>query len=119
MIDLIIHWLVATVAVLVTTYLLPGVVIDSIWTAGVVAIVIAAINLFVRPLIIVLTLPINIMTLGLLTLVINALLIMLVDWIVPGFTVANFWWALLFGIILVIIEWTLGLFAKPTKINKK
>lgn len=116
---LLLNWLVSTIAIIATTYLLPGISIDNFWTAGIVAIVLAVVNIFIRPLILILTLPLNILTLGLFTFVINALMIMLVDWIVPGFTVADFWWALLFSIILTIIQWLLGLFAKPTTNNYK
>ncbi|KKT00113.1 MAG: hypothetical protein UV76_C0013G0001, partial [Candidatus Nomurabacteria bacterium GW2011_GWA2_43_15] len=59
-----------------------------------------------------LTLPLTIVTLGLFILVINGLLVMLASYIVPGFTVASFWWALLFGIVLAIVSWVLERFEK-------
>lgn len=69
------------------------------------------INAIIRPILILLTLPLNILTLGLFTLVINALLIMLAAAIVPGFTVQGFWWALLFGLVLAVINYVLGAIA--------
>ncbi len=96
--------LLSSVAVFVTANILPGVRIDSFFTALVVAVVLGFINTFIRPLIFLLTLPINILTLGLFTLVIIAGLVLLVAWIVPGFHVDGFWWAMAFAVILAIIN---------------
>ena len=96
--------LIYALAVFVTAYILPGVMVSGFIAALITAIVIAAINIFVRPLVLLLTLPINILTLGLFTFVINALLIMLAAAIVPGFDVASFWWAVLFSIVLAIVS---------------
>ena len=109
---IIIHWIVSALAILVTAYVLPGVNVDGLTAALVLAVVLGAINAFLRPLLIVLTLPISIMTLGLFVLVINALLVLLASYIVPGFAVANFWWALLFGIVLAIVSSVLQMFEK-------
>ncbi|OGY46599.1 MAG: hypothetical protein A2840_02845 [Candidatus Buchananbacteria bacterium RIFCSPHIGHO2_01_FULL_47_11b] len=106
---LLIKWLVYTVAILITAYLLPGVILDSVFAAVVAALVIGIINTFFRPLVLILTLPLNIVTLGLLTFVINALLIMLASAIVPGFGVVNFWWALLFSLVVAIINSAFGM----------
>jgi putative membrane protein len=81
------------------SYLLSGIAIDSFWTAIVVAIVLAVLNAIVRPLLILLTLPITLVTLGLFLLVINALIIELADKLIDGFEVRNFWWALLFSLL--------------------
>ncbi len=105
---LIINWLILTLAILITAYLLPGVMIETLTAAIVAALILGIINVSLKPLLIILTLPINILTLGLFTLVINALLILLVAWLVNGFEVANFWWALLFAIVLSIINAFLG-----------
>lgn len=99
-----VNWLIYTLAIIITAYLLPGVAIESLFAALVAALVLGLINAVLRPIILILTLPINILTLGLLTLVINALLVMLADFIVPGFSVGSFWWALLFSIILSIVN---------------
>jgi len=91
---------------------LPGVTLDGFVAALIVAVVLGAINAFVRPILVVLTLPITIMTLGLFVLVINALLVLLASSIVPGFAVASFWWALAFGIVLAIVSAVLESFEK-------
>ncbi len=101
------HWLVGTVAIMISSYLLPGVGV-TLFGAIALAVVLALINIFIKPLIFVLTLPINILTLGLFSLVINAALIMLAAEIVPGFTVASFWSALWFSIILSLVTMVFG-----------
>ena len=107
-----IHFLVSAVAILITAYVLPGVHVSGLLAAFVLAVVLGAINLILRPILIFLTLPITILTLGLFVLVINGLLIMLASYIVPGFAVDNFWWALLFGVVLAIVNWVLQVFEK-------
>ena len=102
-----IHFLVSAVAILISAYILPGVHVTGILAAFVLAIVLGAINLILRPILVVLTLPVTILTLGLFVLVINGLLVMLAGVIVPGFTVDSFWWAFLFGIVLAVIEYLL------------
>lgn len=102
-----IHWVVSALAILVAAYLLPGVDVTLIG-ALVLAIVLALINIFLKPLITLLTLPINIVTLGLFSLVINALLILLAAAVVPGFSVDGFWTALFFSILLALINWLFG-----------
>ena len=106
----IIRFLVSTIAILITAYILPGVHLNGIITALVLAVVLGVINIFLRPVIIFLTLPISVMTLGLFTLFINGALVMLASYIVPGFTVANFWWALLFSIVVTLINYVLQIF---------
>ena len=105
-----IHFLISTLAILITAYVLPGVHVSGLVSAFVLAVVLGAINLILRPILIFFTLPITILTMGLFILVINGLLVMLAGVIVPGFTVDNFWWALLFGIVLAIINWILQIF---------
>ena len=107
-----IHFIVSALAILVTAYILPGVHVDGIVAALVLAVVLGVINTILRPILVFLTLPLTIVTLGLFILVINGLLIMLASSIVPGFTVASFWWALLFGIVLAIVSWVLEKFEK-------
>jgi putative membrane protein len=98
------NWLIATAAVLVVAYVLPGVSVSSFFVAFVTAVVIGFINTFLRPLLIFLTLPLTIFSFGLFLLVINAFLIMLASALIPGFEVVNFWWALLFSLVLSIIN---------------
>lgn len=110
--NLLIKLLVSTLGIIITAYLLSGVMIDGIFTAFVAALILGIINVIIKPILIILTLPINFLTLGLFTFVINAGLIMLVAAIVPGFNVAGFWWAILFGIVLSIINFFLNLVIK-------
>jgi putative membrane protein len=104
LLNIIIHWLVTSVAFLATAYLLPGVVVTSFGTAVIAAGVLGIINAVLRPLLVFLTLPITVVTMGLFLFVLNALIIMAVSSLVDGFSVANFWWALLFSIILSLIN---------------
>ena len=98
------HWFVATIAILVTAYLVPGVTV-TLTGAIIAAVVLGILNLFIKPILFILTLPITILTLGLFSLVINALLVWLAGSIVPGFVVTGFWWALLFAVILSVVNW--------------
>jgi putative membrane protein len=82
------------------SYLLNGITIDTFWTAIILSIVLGLLNAIVKPLLILFTLPITIITLGLFLLVINALIIIIADKLLDGFEVRNFWWALLFGLLL-------------------
>lgn len=109
---ILIHWLIGGLAVLAAAYLLPGVHVTNFFSALITALVLGIVNVFLKPLLILLTLPINILTLGLFTLVINAFLVMLADLIVPGFRVDSFWWALLFGLVLWVINSFLSSLAK-------
>src|SRR3989344_1741847 len=101
---MLINLLVSSLAVFITAYLLPGVLLDSFWDAVLVAILLGVVNMFIKPILILLTLPATILTLGLFTFVINALMILLVDSLVAGFSVANFWWALLFSLVISIVS---------------
>jgi len=100
----IIRFLLTGVAVILTAYLLPGVSVDSYLTALIVALVLAIVNLIVKPILILFTIPITILTLGLFLLVINALMILLTAYFVDGFTVDGFWWALAFSLVLSIFN---------------
>ena len=102
------HWLIYAVAIVITAYLLPGVRLSGFFAALVTALVLGLINTFIKPLLLLLTLPLNILTLGLLTFVINALLILLTSAIVPGFVVTGFWWALGFSLVLSIMNYALS-----------
>jgi putative membrane protein len=86
------------------TYILSGVHMDSFVTALIVAVVLAVLNALVKPILVILTLPITIITLGLFLFVINALIILLCDKLIDGFKVDGFWWALLFSILLSIVS---------------
>jgi putative membrane protein len=99
-----IQLVISTLAVLIASYILPGVSIDdnSFFTALMVAAVLAFLNAVLKPIMIILTIPVTIISLGLFLLVINALIILLAAKLVDGFHVDGFWWALLFSLILSI-----------------
>jgi putative membrane protein len=102
------HWLMATLAILVAAYIVPGVVVTPAG-AIIAAVVLGALNLILRPILVIFTLPINILTLGLFSLVINAFLVMLASVIVPGFSVFGFWSAFIFAIALAVVNWMFNL----------
>ena len=100
---LLVHWIVNSLAIMVAAYVVPGVYVQSFLVAMIAALVLGLINLTLKPILLILTLPINILTLGLFTFVVNAVLILLVAAIVNGFQVADFTTALIFGIVLSIV----------------
>lgn len=103
--DILIRLIIGTIAVFVAAYILPGIKLEGGWTTAlIVAIVLGLVNAFIKPILLVLTLPLNILTLGLFTFVIMALMVMLVSAIVPGFSVDGFFWAMLFAIIFSLIN---------------
>ena len=108
----IIHFLVSAIAILISAYLLPGVYVNGLITAFILAVILGVVNTFVRPVLVLLTLPLTVVTFGLFILVINALLIMFASYIVPGFTVAGFWYAFLFGIVLAAVDYVLQVFER-------
>jgi putative membrane protein len=101
---LILRLLLTALAVVLLSYVLPGVNVDSMWTAIVLAVVLALLNFLVKPLLVLFTLPVTILTLGLFLLVINALIILFAENLVPGFQVAGFWWALIFSLLLSFLQ---------------
>lgn len=100
---LIFHWVLAAVAIGIAAYLIPSVTVTPIG-ALVLAIVLGIIHTFIKPVISLLTLPITILTLGIFSLVVNALFVLLAALIVPGFSVGGFWSALLFAIVLSFVN---------------
>lgn len=97
--------ILTALAVIVTSSVLPGVSIENAWTSVIVAAVLSFLNAIVKPLMIILTIPITIFTLGFFLLVINAFMILLTDQIVDGFEVNSFFTAFLFSIVLSIVNW--------------
>lgn len=110
--ELLLTWIVLSIAIYATAYILPGVTVTGLFASILVAMFMGIVNTIIKPILIVLTLPLNILTLGLFTLVINALLVLFVAAIVPGFKVNNFWWAMAFSIILAVINGFLLLIIK-------
>ncbi len=107
-----IHWLVSFLAILVASYLVPGFPHASLLSLALLAVVLGIINVFFKPIILLLTLPINIVTLGLFSLVVNALLIMLAGMVVPGLGMISFWTAFFFSIVVSLVTALFGLMVK-------
>jgi putative membrane protein len=118
---LIIHWFLSALAVMITAYLLPAdaIYLKSFFVALVLAVVLGFLNTIIRPILIIFTLPIEILTLGLFTFVINAGLVLLASGIVPGFHVSSFWWALAFSLVLFLVNSVLHLFEPKKKHSKE
>lgn len=102
--SLIISFIANMISVGISAYLLPGVNVTSLsalfWTVLVMSIV----NTLIKPILIIITLPINVLTLGLFSLIINAILILIVDYFVAGFSVDGLLWALLFSVVMSIVS---------------
>ena len=114
---IIIHWFLSAVAIIITAYLLPkeAIFVQSFFVALVVAVVLGFLNTIIKPILVVLTLPIEILTLGLFTFVINACLVLLTSHLVAGFYVKSFWWALAFSLVLWLINTILHFFEPGKK----
>jgi putative membrane protein len=97
--------LLSALAVIISAYVIPGVNVDGFLTALVVAVILGLLNAFVKPVLVILTIPITILTLGLFYLVINVIIIYIAAAIVPGFVVAGFLSALFFSIVLALVSW--------------
>ncbi len=102
--NLLVRLLVNALIVFGLAWALPGIHIATFWTAMLVAAVLALLNVFVQPLLILLTIPVTIITLGLFLFVINALVVLIAEAIVPNFVVDSFWWALLFSILMAALN---------------
>tara|TARA_R110000868_G_scaffold1635_12_gene13162 strand:+ start:7456 stop:7806 length:351 start_codon:yes stop_codon:yes gene_type:complete len=102
--NLILRILLSAIAVVILAKILPGVGVDSYTTAIIVAIVLSLLNFIVKPILVILTLPVTILTLGLFLLIINAIIILLADYFIDGFQVNNIWWALLFSLLLSFLQ---------------
>ena len=112
---IILKMLLTAIAVVILAQILPGVQVDGYTSAIIVAIVLGLLRIFIRPLIILFTLPITIMTLGLFLFVINAIIILLADKLIDGFAVSGFWYALLFSLLLSFFQSILYSFLKEKK----
>ena len=106
-----IHWLIITLALWVTAYILPGVHVGSYQALAVAAIVLGLVNALIRPILTILTLPITILTLGLFYLVVNGCTFLLASKMVSGFQVDGFWWAVLGALVVSIVSSFIGAFA--------
>lgn len=106
---IIIRLLVNGIAVFVASYVTPGVEVESFVISIIVAIILGVLNAFLKPILVLLTLPVNILTLGLFILVINTIIVLLASAIVPGFMVSGFVAALIFSLVLSLVSWFLSL----------
>lgn len=112
---LLIYLLVSCVSIFIASYIIPGIAVENAMTVFVLAIVLGVLNTILKPILVLLTLPITIITLGLFIFVLNALIILLASVIVPGFFVNGFFSALLFSIVVSIVNWFLSLLINPGK----
>ena len=101
---LIIVWILNAVALLAVAFVLPGIVVASFWSAMLAAVVLGFLNTLVKPLLILLTLPITVVTLGLFLLILNALMFWLAGSMFQGFKVDGFWWAVAGAILYSVIS---------------
>ncbi|BCR04114.1 membrane protein [Desulfuromonas versatilis] len=104
---LLIRWGIQTLAILAAAYLLEGVEVTGFFSALFAAALLGILNALFRPVLLLLTLPFNILTLGLFTFVINALLLMMVSGVVGGFVVQGFWPAVFGSLIISLVSWLL------------
>ena len=107
--------LLTAIAVIILSKILPGVTVVGYGYAILVALVIGVLNSVVKPVLVFLTLPATIISLGLFLLVINAVIILLADYFLSGFSVAGFWWALLFSLLLSLLQSVLHSLIKEDK----
>ncbi len=108
MLTLMLYWIVTAIILMLIGMILPGIYIESLPVALLAVLVMGLVNISVRPLLFLLTLPVTILTLGLFAFVINALTFMLVAWLVPGFLVTGFWSALLASLLLTLMTMLIG-----------
>ena len=106
--SLLLRWLFSAISLMLVAYLVPGITVVSFFAALMAALVLGLVNALIRPVLSLLTLPVNILTLGLFTLVINALLFWLASSIVKGFNVAGFWPAFWGALVMWLISWMLN-----------
>jgi putative membrane protein len=104
------RWLVLTAAILMACWVLDGIQVRGIFPAILAAALLGILNAFFRPILILLTLPVNILTLGLFTFVINALMLMIVSAVIPGFDIRGFWTAVWGALIIGVVSWLLNIF---------
>ena len=112
---LLVGWLINTVALLLVSKIIPGISISDFWVAALAAAILVLFNIFLRPLLIIITLPINLLTLGIFTFFINAFLFFLVSKVVGGFEILSFWSAFWGAIIFSGINYLLNAFFNPWK----
>lgn len=104
---IILHWIILSIAVYATTYVVSGISLAQLWVALVVGACLTLFNMFIKPIVNILTLPLNIVTLGLFSLVVNGLLFWFLGTVIVGFSVTTFSAAFVGAIIVSVINWIL------------
>ena len=107
---ILIRWLTTTAAIVATSYLLDGIQVSGFFPAIFAAAMLGILNAFFRPIALLLTLPINILSLGLFTFIINALMLKMASGVIPGFGVYGFWTAIFGSLLISVISWLLSAF---------
>lgn len=97
-------FLISVLAVYVAAWLLPGVHLNGFWSSAGLTVVLSLLNVLVKPILVLFTIPVTILTLGLFLLVIDALIVMLASRLLSGFSVDSFWWAILYSVILSLVS---------------
>jgi putative membrane protein len=105
MLFLLTRWLIITVAILLASTILPGIHVDSLKTAIIAAAILGVLNAFLRPVLLILTLPLTVLTLGIFAFVLNAFMLLLVAYFVPEFKVDGFFTAFLGALIISVVSW--------------
>ena len=100
-----IKWLVLTMAVMIASYLVEGIHVSGFFSAFFTAAVLGMLNVFFRPVLLILTLPLNILSFGLFTFVINAIMLMMASGVIPGFQIQGFWSAVAGSFIISVVNW--------------
>lgn len=118
MIVIITKWLIITVAILLASQFVPGIKVDTLSTAIIAACVLSLINIFIRPVFVLLTLPLSILTLGIFYFCINAFMLELVAYFVSGFVVKDFFSAFLGSLIISLVSWLANSFIATHKIER-
>lgn len=107
---LLIRWLILTAAITIASYLIGGIEVRGLFSAFFAAAILGVLNVFFRPILLILTLPINIMTLGLFTFLINAVILKMVSGVIPGFQVHGFWSAIIGALVISVVNWLITSF---------
>ena len=102
--DILLNLIVNTLSIFAVSYILSGVHVDSFITAIIVAVVLSVFNVTLKPFLILVTIPITLVTMGLFLLVINVLVIYAPDWLIDGFSIDGFWWAVLFSLLVSLVN---------------
>ncbi len=107
---IVIRWLILTAAIMFASYVIDGIQVKGLFTALFAAATLGILNAFFRPILIILTLPINILSLGLFTFIINAMLLKMASGVIPGFQVYGFWSAVFGSLLISLVSWALSSF---------